>query len=54
MVRQSRVTARNGSEVTLKVDTICVHGDTPGAAGLAAALRSGLRREGIEVRPVQP
>lgn len=54
MARESRVTARNGSEITLKVDTICVHGDTPGAAGLARALREGLQRAGIEVRPVQP
>jgi UPF0271 protein len=54
MARESRVTARNGSEITLKVDTICVHGDTPGAAGLARALREGLQRAGIDVRPVQP
>jgi UPF0271 protein len=54
MVRESRVTARNGSELTIKVDTICVHGDTPGAARLAQALREGFQREGIEVRPVQP
>lgn len=54
MARASRVTARNGTEITIKVDTICVHGDTPGAAQLARALREGLQREGIEVRPVQP
>ena len=54
MARESRVTARNGSEISLKVDTICVHGDTPGAAALARALREGLQRAGIEVRPVRP
>jgi UPF0271 protein len=54
MVRESRVTARNGSEIAIKVDTLCVHGDTPGAAQLARALRDGLQREGIEVRPVRP
>jgi UPF0271 protein len=31
-------------------DTICLHGDTPGAAALVAAIRARLAREGIEVR----
>jgi UPF0271 protein len=52
MVRESRVTARNGADISLRIDTICVHGDTPGAAHLARALREGLQREGIQVRPV--
>jgi UPF0271 protein len=54
MVRDSTVTTRTGHEITIKVDTICVHGDTPGAAQLARALRDGLQREGVEVRAVQP
>lgn len=32
-----------------KVDTVCVHGDTPDAAGLAAAVRLGLEQAGITV-----
>jgi UPF0271 protein len=51
MVRDARVSARNGSEVVLKIDTICVHGDTPGAPALARALREGLEAAGIEVGP---
>ena len=31
-----------------RYDTICVHGDTPGAAGIAAAVRAALRDAGIE------
>lgn len=49
MVTDGRVTAIDGATLTLKVDTICVHGDTPGAAGLVATLREGFRRAGIEV-----
>ncbi|MFL5262446.1 MAG: hypothetical protein ACJ79L_08590 [Anaeromyxobacteraceae bacterium] len=30
---------------------MCLHGDTPGAATLAAALRARLAQEGVEVRP---
>jgi UPF0271 protein len=52
MVRESRVTARNGADVQLKVDTICVHGDTPGAPTLARALRQGLESAGIRVAAV--
>jgi UPF0271 protein len=49
MVRDSRVVARNGAEVRLEVDTICVHGDTPGAAALAKALREALDDAGVRV-----
>lgn len=52
MVRESRVTARNGAELPLRVDTLCVHGDTPGAQDLAAALHAGLAAAGIEVAAV--
>ena len=34
------------------VDTICVHGDTPGAAGLAARIRATLVAGGIDVKAV--
>jgi len=33
-----------------KVDTLCVHGDTPGAAEAAAAVRNALERQGVEIR----
>ncbi len=49
MVRDSRVTARNGSNVILNIDTLCLHGDTPGAPALARALRCGLEAAGIRV-----
>ena len=49
MVRDGKVVARDGSTLSVKVDTICVHGDTPGAAELAAAVRAGLEEAGITV-----
>lgn len=54
MVRDGRVQARNGAEIPLRVDTICVHGDTPGSDRLAASLRAGLENAGIEVAAVNP
>ena len=52
MVRDGTVVARDGSTLTLKADTICVHSDTPGAADLAAAVRAGLEQAGVELRPL--
>ena len=43
------VTCVDGTEVPVKADTICIHGDTPGAAALARAVRDALTAAGIEV-----
>jgi UPF0271 protein len=48
------VTAQDGTEITVAVDTICVHSDTAGAVELATALRRGLAEAGIECRPFTP
>lgn len=52
MVRESRVRVRSGADIPLHVDTLCVHGDTPGADRLAAALRAGLEAAGVRILPV--
>jgi UPF0271 protein len=52
MAREGRVVTRVGATIGLRVDTICVHGDTPGAPALARALRAGLEAAGVGVRPV--
>jgi len=44
------VTAEDGSRVGLRAETICCHGDTPGAVEIAAAVRSALEAAGVEVR----
>lgn len=50
MVRERTVLATDGSRIQLDVDTICVHGDTPGAAELARHLRTALTAAGVDVR----
>jgi UPF0271 protein len=53
MVKEGTVLAANGEVVNLgEVHTICVHGDSPKAVGLAEALKKGLIKVGIEVKPV--
>ncbi len=49
MVRSGTVRSVDGAEVAIDVQTVCVHGDTPGAVGLARALRDALREAGISV-----
>jgi 5-oxoprolinase (ATP-hydrolysing) subunit A len=49
MAREHTVIAIDGSRVPIEVDTICVHGDTPGAAALARRIRGALTDAGIEV-----
>ncbi len=51
MVRERRVVAIDGGLVPLEAQSICVHGDTPGAERLVAALRARLEEDGVEVRP---
>jgi UPF0271 protein len=52
MVKEQAVEAIDGTIVPLVAETICVHGDTPGADKLAAQLRSGLEAAGIEIAAV--
>jgi len=53
MVKEGIVLAFNGEVVNLgEVRTICVHGDTPTAVRLAEALKNGLTKAGVEVKPV--
>ena len=51
LVRDGGVRAFDGTFLHLLVDTLCLHGDTPGAPAIAVAVRDALAREGIEVRP---
>lgn len=48
-VTEGGVRAYDGSFLRLEVDTLCLHGDTPGAPAIAAAVREAFAREGIEV-----
>jgi UPF0271 protein len=49
MVQEGVVTSIDGSIVAVRAGTICVHGDTPQASRLAAALRTALVEAGIQV-----
>jgi 5-oxoprolinase (ATP-hydrolysing) subunit A len=47
MVKRGVVTAIDGSEVPVAAQTICIHGDTPGATKIAAEVARTLREAGV-------
>lgn len=49
MARDQEVVAIDGSVIDLPIGTICLHGDTPGAADLAKRVRAGLDAAGVRV-----
>lgn len=52
MAAEGKAAALDGSEIALRADTLCIHGDTPGAPALARAVRAALEAEGIAIRPL--
>jgi UPF0271 protein len=52
MVVTRRVTATNGATIALEADTLCLHGDTPGAAALAQQIRRALETAGVQVKAI--
>ena len=49
MVKTKSVTAVDGSVIAIEVESVCVHGDSPGAVEIAGAVRDRLLAEGIEL-----
>ncbi len=47
IVERGVVIARDGTEVQVEAETLCIHGDTPGAVKIAAAAARTLREAGI-------
>ncbi len=52
MVTEGRVTAITGEEIEIHADSLCLHGDTPGAVEMARAVREGLEAAGVEIAPM--
>jgi UPF0271 protein len=50
LVTEGVVEAVDGTDVRVAADSVCVHGDTPGAVAMAARVRDALREGGIALR----
>lgn len=51
MVQDGAVMSVTGKVIKLRADTVCIHGDTPGAVEIAGEIRQALRANGIAVAP---
>jgi UPF0271 protein len=51
IAEQGIVVACDGTEIVVSAQTICLHGDTPGAPRIAATVARTLRDAGVELRP---
>ncbi len=49
MVTQGVATAISGERIEVQADSLCLHGDTPGAVDMAAALKRELESAGVEI-----
>lgn len=54
MVLEGVVRSVSGKDVPVKADTLCIHGDQPGAVVFAQAIRDALRQAGVEVGALAP
>ena len=50
MVTAGRVAAADGSMIPITVESVCVHGDSPGAVEIANAVRERLTSDGVELK----
>ena len=51
LVTEGRVTTIEGSEIEIRAETICVHGDNPKALALVKKIRETLHAAGVAVKP---
>ena len=54
MVDEGAVTTVSGKRLPVQIDTVCVHGDSPGAVTTARAVRRALEAAGHALKPFAP
>lgn len=50
MVKEGKVKANDGTDISIKADSICVHGDNPKALDFTSRIRKALEDAGVEVK----
>jgi UPF0271 protein len=53
MAMHGKVRTMDGVDIDISVQTICCHGDTPGAERIVRAVREALERAGCQVKPLR-
>jgi UPF0271 protein len=49
MISRSAIITHTGKEIKTKIDTVCLHGDTPNAINIAKAIKDALEKSGITI-----
>jgi UPF0271 protein len=49
MALEGKVIATDGTEIELRADTLCVHGDNPAAVQIVKKIREELKASGVAV-----
>ncbi|MHA6261317.1 LamB/YcsF family protein [Sporosarcina sp. CAU 1771] len=53
MIKEKKVITHDGKDASIEAETICIHGDTPGAPQLAEAIVSALNKNDIQIVPIK-
>ncbi|MDQ2845313.1 MAG: LamB/YcsF family protein, partial [Actinomycetota bacterium] len=51
MATTGRITAVDGTEIEVRAQSVCTHGDSPGAVAMALAVRNALQGAGVRIGP---
>jgi UPF0271 protein len=49
MISRSTIITHTGKEIKTKIDTVCLHGDTPNAINIAKAIKDALEKSGVTI-----
>jgi UPF0271 protein len=49
MISRSAIITQTGKEIKTKIDTVCLHGDTPNAVKIAKEIKDALEKSGITI-----
>ena len=52
MVTEGIATSINGNKIEVKADSLCIHGDTPGAVQMAIKINASLKSSGVQIKPL--
>jgi UPF0271 protein len=50
MIRAGAIISESGAQIPTRIDTVCLHGDTPEAVDIARSVRSALQDAGIKLK----
>ena len=52
MVTEGKIVSVEGDIVEVQADSICLHGDTPGAVDMAKTLKEQFMANGVKITPL--